>query len=256
MPVKKILLIVLVAIVIWSAPFIKKTYMDEVKNSVSENTGKDEEAAGEKPELTPRIAEGIYKIVLDAGHGGIDPGKVSAGNILEKDINLSITKKLKALLEEEGIEAILTRDSDDALYEENDSNKKAADLKTRVRIIEEEKPELAVSIHQNSYTDPSSHGAQVFYYKGSPEGSEFALIMQNTLRELVDSDNSRQAKENTSYYLLKKTSVPIIIVECGFLSNPSEAALLDTEEYQDKMAHAIKEGIIRYLERKEHGDNS
>lgn len=105
---------------------------------------------------------------------------------------------------------------------------------------------IAVSIHQNSYSEESIHGAQVFYYTHSKSGEKSAKILQESMRE-VDSDNKRQAKENDTYYLLKKTQVPTVIVECGFLSNQKEADLLITEEYQDKMADAVVKGINEYI---------
>ena len=104
---------------------------------------------------------------------------------------------------------------------------------------------LAVSIHQNSYSSEEVHGAQVFYYSHSTEGERAAKIMQEILRD-VDKGNTRQAKANDIYYMLKRTEVPVIIVECGFLSNRQEAALLITEEYQEKMAQAIAQGILEY----------
>ncbi len=188
-----------------------------------------------------------YTIVLDAGHGGFDPGKVVGNGAKEKDINLAIVQKLKTLLEQENIRVVLTRETDVALYEETDSNKKASDLKNRVKKIEEAKADFAISIHQNSFTDGSSHGAQVFYYETSEEGKKFAELMQETIKSSVADGNHRVAKANASYYLLKKTSGLLIIVECGFLSNASEADLLITEEYQQKMAEAVRDGILAYL---------
>lgn len=119
-------------------------------------------------------------------------------------------------------------------------------MKARVALINEKKPVIAVSIHQNSYSEESIHGAQVFYYTHSKSGEKSAKILQESMRE-VDSDNKRQAKENDTYYLLKKTQVPTVIVECGFLSNQKEADLLITEEYQDKMADAVVKGINEYI---------
>lgn len=189
----------------------------------------------------------IFKIVLDAGHGGNDPGKVGVNNALEKDINLSITLKLKEFLEAKGVTVVLTRTTDSALYSESDKNKKAADLVKRVKIIEDADPDIAVSIHQNSFTESSSKGVQVFYYDTSDKSKEFAEVVQEKIKEKIMDGNHRLAKANNSYYLLKKTSCPIIIVECGFLSNPTEAALLMTTEYQDKMSIAIGESIIEYM---------
>ena len=186
-------------------------------------------------------------VVIDAGHGGSDPGKVGAGDILEKEVNLAIAKKVETLLKNEKIKVVMTREEDRMLTGDTDSGSKAKDMKERVQIINKELPQIAVSIHQNSYQDASVHGAQVFYYSGSGEGERAAGIMQNALLAL-DADNKRQPKANDTYYLLRRTQVPTIIVECGFLSNPEEAGNLCMEEYQEKVAQAICQGILEFIQ--------
>lgn len=186
-------------------------------------------------------------IVIDAGHGGMDSGKVGVHGELEKELNLQIAQKLKEAVEKEGLKAVLTREDDDGLYAENVKNWKVQDLQNRVTFINERKPQIAISIHQNSYTSPEVSGAQVFYYTTSAEGQKLAEIIQKTLIEQVDSQNHRAAKANDTYYLLKRTEVPIVIVECGFLSNPTEAEKLTNEEYQEQLVDAIKNGILEYL---------
>ncbi|MCM1088233.1 MAG: N-acetylmuramoyl-L-alanine amidase [Muribaculaceae bacterium] len=186
-------------------------------------------------------------IVIDAGHGGADPGKVGINGALEKDINLKIVQKLKDFLEQQDIEVILTRDSDAGLYDENASNKKVQDMKRRVELIEAANPALIVSIHQNSYHEEYVHGAQTFYYDGSEAGKQLAEKIQQVLLKEVDENNTRMAKANDSYYLLKKTSYPIVIVECGFLSNSEEAQKLESDYYQEKLAWAIHLGILQYM---------
>lgn len=186
-------------------------------------------------------------VVIDAGHGGFDPGKVGINGALEKDINLEIAKKVKDFLEADDIQVVMTRESEAGLYEESDSNKKVQDMKKRISIIEKESPAVTVSIHQNSYHEEYVHGAQVFYYTASEEGKKLAKILQERLIEGVDKENTRVEKANNSYYLLKKTSTPIVIVECGFLSNQEEADALTNELYQEKIAWAIHLGIIQYL---------
>lgn len=180
-------------------------------------------------------------VVVDSGHGGSDPGKVGINGAIEKDVNLKIAIKLKRLLEEQGIKVIMTREDENGL-----ADSKVEDLKKRVSIINQEKPLLAVSIHQNSYQGESIHGAQVFYFTHSQEGEKAAKIIQEALLE-ADSENTRSAKANDTYYMLKKTEVPVVIVECGFLSNQKEADLLVTEEYQQKVAEAVVNGIIKYI---------
>ena len=186
-------------------------------------------------------------IVIDAGHGGSDPGKVGVNGALEKDINLAVALKLEKNLKQQGVNVVMTRTEDKGLYKEGDSNKKVHDMKNRLSIIEEAEPILAVSIHQNSYPDASVSGVQVFYYKDSVKSKEAAEIMQKQLIQSLKPDKERVAKDNSSYYLLKKTSVPIMIVECAFMSNPNEAELLVQEDYQEKIAWAIHMGIMQYI---------
>lgn len=186
-------------------------------------------------------------VVIDAGHGGADPGKVGVDGSLEKDINLKIAKKLAAFLTAADVDVVLTRETDAGLYDENISNKKVQDMKNRVALIEEKRPALTVSIHQNSYHEEYVHGAQVFYYGGSQESKALAERIQQVLAAEIDPDNARQAKANDSYYLLKKTSTPIVIVECGFLSNYEEAQKLSSELYQEKTAWAIHLAVLNYL---------
>ena len=186
-------------------------------------------------------------VVIDAGHGGMDSGKVGINGALEKDINLEIAYMLKDFLEENDICVVMTRETDDGLYDADASNKKVQDMKRRIALIEEAKPSLTVSIHQNSYPEEYVHGAQVFYYDTSTEGKKLAEVLQARLIEKVDPENTRQIKANDSYYLLKKTATPIVIVECGFLSNMTEAEKLCTEEYQEKLAWALHIGILQYL---------
>lgn len=186
-------------------------------------------------------------VVIDAGHGGADPGKVSAGGALEKDINLEIALKLQQFLEQEDVEVVLTRDSDAGLYDENASNKKVQDMKRRVELIESTRPVVTVSIHQNSYHEEYVHGAQTFYYANSEQSQLLAEKIQQALLNTIDEKNTRTAKSNDSYYLLKKTTSPIVIVECGFLSNREEAQKLESDYYQEKVAWAIHMGILQYL---------
>lgn len=186
-------------------------------------------------------------IVIDAGHGGIDPGKIGVNGAYEKDINLAIALKLEKLLRANGINTVMTRTEDKGLYSENDSNKKVQDMKNRLAIIEDAQPALAVSIHQNSYPDETVSGVQVFYYKDSLKGKEAAQIMQNQMIKTLKPQKERVAKENKTYYLLKKTSVPLMIIECAFMSNPTEAQLLMQNDYQERVAWSIYMGIMKYV---------
>lgn len=189
-------------------------------------------------------------VVIDAGHGGADPGKVGINGALEKDVNLEIALMLKKFLEAEDLTVVMTREDENGLYDENASNKKVQDMKRRLEIIEKADPALVVSIHQNSYHEEYVKGAQVFYYATSEKSRELADILQEQLA-LLDPENKRQAKGNDSYYLLKKTGKPIVIVECGFLSNQKEAEKLVTSVYQEKLAWNIHMGVMKYLSQAE-----
>lgn len=188
-----------------------------------------------------------YHVVIDVGHGGMDGGKISEDGKMEKDINLQIALKLKKIFLAQDVAVTMTRESDCGLYKESDRNKKVTDLKNRVALIAGEQPDCVVSIHQNSYPSPDVRGAQVFYYGQSAEGEALAKLIQESLVKRVDPENHRQAKANESYYLLKKTSAPTVIVECGFLSSPEESALLADDEYQEKLAWAIHLAVMNYL---------
>lgn len=181
-------------------------------------------------------------IVIDPGHGGEDPGKVGSNDVLEKDLNLQIAKKVISRLKKKGIEIVTTREDD------NVPTAKKKDLEQRIQLINDTNPKLTVCIHQNSFPEASVKGAQVFYYTPNETAKEAAGIVQEELRT-VDPENQRQIKANDTYYMLKHTNVPTIIVECGFLTNPEEAEKLTNEEYQDQLADAICTGIIKWLEK-------
>lgn len=186
-------------------------------------------------------------IVLDAGHGGDDPGKIGINGSREKEINLAIAQRVQTYLEANDIKVVMTRTTDEGLYDADAENKKVQDMKRRIAIMEESKPLATISIHQNSYPEEYIKGAQVFYHKDSKEGEQLASLLQESLRERLNPENHRQIKANDSYYLLKKSTIPTVIVECGFLSNYAEATLLSEEEYQDKVAWAIHMGIMQYI---------
>lgn len=165
---------------------------------------------------------------------------------MEKDVNLAISEKLNQKLAASGYTVYMTRVSDEALCRGDESSKKRADMQNRVALIEEKKPDLVVSIHQNSFS-ASTKGAQVFYHKSSEKGKRLAGILQQSIKEKADKEKSPCGKANASYYMLRKVSCPIVIVECGFLSNPDEERLLNDEKYQKKMVEGIAEGIENFL---------
>ena len=182
-------------------------------------------------------------IVLDAGHGGWDPGKTGTNGVNEKELNLAVTEKLAEYLEMGGAEVILTRPSDGAL-----GNGKQTDMAERKRIANESGADILVSIHQNAFPSAKAKGAQVFYHNSSEKGKVLAECVQENLKNRVDGSNHRQAKENDSYYILRTTEIPAVIVECGFLSNYEEEKLLNDAGYQEKLAWAIYCGILDYFE--------
>lgn len=188
-----------------------------------------------------------FTVVIDAGHGGFDSGKVGVDGTLEKDVNLKIAKKLEKLLTAADVNVIMTRTEDTGLYSESSSNKKREDMDARVERMNKPLPDCIVSIHQNSYPEESIDGAQVFYYTGSDAGKTLAALIQDELITDVDPSNHRTEKSNSSYYLLKNASAPIVIVECGFLSNWAESKKLVDDAYQQKLAWAIHMGILQFL---------
>lgn len=217
----------------------KEVMSNNIGNSIAETNGEIDNSGNNE--------NNQFCVVIDPGHGGRDVGKLGVNDALEKDINLEISALLKEYLIENDVKVIMIRETDMGLYKETDSNKKMQDLKARLTLIEASNCDMAISIHQNSYHENEISGAQTFFYSTSQEGKEIAQIIQEKLISDVDPSNHRKAKGNDSYYLLKKASVPLVIVECGFLSNYKEAELLISKEYQEKIAKAICDGIIKYL---------
>lgn len=188
-------------------------------------------------------------IIIDAGHGGKDPGKVGTEGTLEKDINLKIALYLKEILENQDMKVIMTRTEDKDLSTTS-TNFKISDMKERIALIKESNADLVISIHQNSYTDSKVYGAQCFYRTDSAKGEQLASIIQKQIVTSTNQTKIREIKSNNDYYLLKHSPIPTVIVECGFLSNPEEEKLLLTDTYQRKMAWAIHLGVLQYLNQK------
>ena len=195
-------------------------------------------------------------VFLDAGHGDFDPGKVSvdgkrAGMGMKiypgQTVKVAIAKRLKWYLEQSDVEVVMSREDDRGLYDTSAGSRKMSDMKNRCARVEESGADLVVSIHQNSYHQEDVSGAQVFYYRKSEKGKRLAEILQKRFDYALGDQNRRKAKPNDSYYLLLHVKCPIVIVECGFLSNWKEAALLKTEEYQDRVAYTLHMGIMEYL---------
>ena len=188
------------------------------------------------------LSAGKKIIVIDAGHGGWDPGKVGKNDILEADINLAIAEDLQILLEMAGATVFLTRAEDVAL-----ADTKNTDLAARAAMPTDMQADIFISIHQNAYHTSNVKGAQTFYYDNSGQSKHLAESVQARLISFLDTENRKEAKANDNYFLLKKTATPAIIVECGFLTNDAEAEKLSRQDYQEKVAWGIYLGILDYF---------
>ncbi len=190
-------------------------------------------------------------IVLDAGHGGLDSGAVGVNGELEKDINLAIVKDLRDMLTLSGFNVVLTRDTDTSIHDagvEGIRNQKVSDMENRLEIIKNSGDCIFISVHQNKFTQPEYFGAQIFYNENNPDNKLLAQIMQDNFK-VIQPQNDRQIKlSGDELYLFKDTKVPAVLIECGFLSNPDDAANLSSKEYQRKTAFIIYNGIVRYLQ--------
>ncbi len=193
-------------------------------------------------------------IVLDPGHGGEDGGASSGSGALEKDINLAIALELKKDLERNFFEVILTRDGDYAIGDlslSTVSQRKRSDILARVQMVEESGDCILISIHQNHFTEAQYSGAQMFYSPNHPDSKALAEAIRQSVAGSLQPENHRETKEaESSIFLLSNVHVPSVLVECGFLSNPQEAAKLCDEAYQKDMAAAIYNGLIDYLQAK------
>ena len=190
-------------------------------------------------------------IILDAGHGYPDEGAISKDGTSESSINLDIVLKLQGLLEQSGCEVILTRSDENGIYDANSNSikeKKISDLKNRVNLINKSNADLLVSIHLNKFSESKYSGWQTFYRKKDDLSKNLAISIQKNLNLSIQKENKREALSIENKYIIDKTSIPISIVECGFLSNEEEANLLKTDEYQQKIAWGIYTGIMDYLE--------
>ena len=199
---------------------------------------------------TSLLIDGGEVVIVDAGHGGEDGGTQSSAGVLEKDINLSISSKLGNMLRLMGYTVIFTR-NDDSLHYGSDAvkqrQKKVSDIHYRMNIMKTYPQALFLSIHQNHFSQSKYYGAQVFYSKNNNLSKTVADSIQTNLRQLLQPENDRQIKESgTDVYLLYNAVSPAVMVECGFLSNPGEALLLNDEEYQKKLILAIAAGLEEY----------
>ncbi|MDD5796825.1 MAG: N-acetylmuramoyl-L-alanine amidase [Oscillospiraceae bacterium] len=187
-------------------------------------------------------------IIIDAGHGGEDGGAV-ADKIVEKDINLAISKKLADIFISNGFEVITTRNDDDSVETEGNTTRerKVSDMKHRLETFNSDENNIVVSIHQNKFTENKYNGTQIFYSTNNPQSAVLAESIKNSVVSLIQPDNQRQCKKaGNEIYLLYNSKVPSVIVECGFISNREEAQKLSDENYQKQMAWAIFLGVLDF----------
>ncbi len=186
-------------------------------------------------------------VVLDAGHGGIDVGAVGANGTLESDLNLQYCKTLQSMMQDYGINVVMTREDENGLYSEYKSGFKMEDMRKRRAIIQEVNPDLVISIHMNKYAVSSSRGAQVFYDDEIESGKELAETLQKVFINNLPS--ARAECKSADLYMLKCTTAPSILVECGFLSNPEEEELLTQESYMRELCYCILASVLAVIER-------
>ena len=189
-------------------------------------------------------------IVIDAGHGVPDEGAQSSNGTTEAETNLKIALKLQNLLEQSGCTVILTRSDENAIYDIDSKTlkqKKISDIKNRVKIGNESSADIFVSIHLNKIPQSQYDGWQTFYKEGSEDGARLAKTIQENLNKTIQKENNRIAKTIDKIYIIKHVEITTTIVECGFLSNPDEEKLLLEDEYQNKLAWGIYNGIIDYF---------
>ena len=190
-------------------------------------------------------------IVLDAGHGGADGGCVSVNGTPEKGINLSIMQTSRDILTLLGYDVRCTRETDVSIHDQGTeglANQKKSDMDNRLAIVNDSGASLFVSIHQNQFTDPKYSGAQMFYKAESLESSALAEILRERFRVWLQPGNERETKPvGSELFLIHNAKCPAVMVECGFLSNPEEAAKLESPSYQQEVALVIADGINCYL---------
>ncbi len=205
-------------------------------------------------------SDGKPVIIIDAGHGGIDPGAIGVNKSEEKNINLEIALCLRDILSANGWEVIMTRAEDISINDPKYtkvSQVKTSDLKNRLKIFEEHPEAVAISIHQNHFTQEKYNGAQMFYGRKNPESQPLAESIQAAFRENLQPDNSRVVKRSTKdVYIIYNATIPTVLVECGFLSNWSDCTQLCDEEYRQKVAFTIFSGIVNYRNGMETENNS
>ena len=189
-------------------------------------------------------------IILDAGHGYPDGGAVADDGTLESNINLDVVLKIQKLLESSGCIVLLTRSDENGIYDtDSDSirSKKVSDMNNRVKIANESNAEMLISIHMNKLPQKQYSGWQTFYKNDDETSKKIANQIQNSLNTYMGKENKRQIKSISGIYLTKNVEIPLVLVECGFISNETEKTLLKDEKYQEKLAWSIYIGLMDYF---------
>ena len=198
------------------------------------------------PAITTSVRpRGQYTIVIDAGHGGRDGGSIGINGSIEKELNLKYAKSLQKLLKKANINVVMTRSSDDGLYDDSASNKKLSDMCKRREIISNAMPDLVVSIHMNSFALDSCKGAKTFYQIGNETSFNVAKSIQNSLHYYID--NASKTVSAGDYYILNCTKYTSVLIECGFISSPEEEKLLCDDKYCDEFSYSVYRGIMLAL---------
>lgn len=236
---KKIITAVLAAVLIWGT----------AAGWIQTNRSARQTAAAQTDEAGPVI-------ILDPGHGGIDGGAVSKTGLVEKEINLSIARKLRELLEVSGFRVVMTREMDCSIHDPTANTVKeikTSDLHNRMKLMQEHPEGIFVSIHQNFFEQSQYSGAQ-FFYASTPGSKELAECFRRSVCTALQPDNRRETKLcGSSVYLIHRAVATAVLAECGFLSNPAEAAQLSSEAYQQQMAYALYCGLVDYLRQTDGG---
>ena len=213
-------------------------------------------ACAESFVFSQRVSLPCYgkKIVLDAGHGEPDGGAVGKSGIKEQELNLKIAKILQGLLEQCGMEVVMTRADEQGIYDSDGTirQKKRSDMTNREKLMNNSDADMFLSIHMNKFTDSKYSGPQVFYSPNNDESKALAQLLQEELIAVLKPESQREIKKATNdIYLLKKAKIPSALAECGFLSNPQEEEKLKNEDYQKSIAWAIYCGVIKYFSQAE-----
>ena len=202
----------------------------------------------DKPLETVSDSAHKFTLVIDAGHGGIDGGAVSASGKLEKDFNLAVAKKLEALCRISGVDCVMTRSEDRLVVDDSVTKKrKMHDLKNRVAIAESADSPIFVSIHMNNFPDKRYSGLQVWYSKNDESSASLAANVQTFAKTFLDPQNERETKRaGSAIFVLDRLKIPAVLVECGFMSNPDECLMLADEDYQTKLAMVIFAAVVSF----------